>query len=128
MKGKTAIVLLSGLLFACTQPQPPQTAAPPPAPPPAPAPAPAPTAEAPPAERIVAIRGATCQTLLSLSPDDRAMASMFYIGYQASRSRSATINVNAIPQMQSLAQMYCAAYPNRTVANAFADAYSLARR
>jgi hypothetical protein len=126
MKGKTAIVLLSGLLFACTQPQPPQTAAPPPAPPPAPAPAP--TSEAPPAERIVTIRRATCQALLDLSPDDRAIASMVYIGYQASRFRSATINVNAIPSMQSLAQTYCAAYPNRTVADAFADAYSLARR
>ena len=67
MKGKLAVLLLSGLLFACVQAPPPTTtAAPPPAPPPAPAVAPAPTAEAPPANRRVTIRAVRCARLLEL--------------------------------------------------------------
>ena len=120
MYGKTAVVLLSGLLCACVQAQPPAPAAPP-APPPAAAPAPA--AEAPIGDRIVTIRRATCGRFLELSADDRAAASMFYIGYQASRSRAGTINVNLVPSIEALALDYCAGYPNRTVAEAFAQAY-----
>ena len=104
MNGKTTFVLLSGVLSgslcACVQP-PPEAAAPaaPPPPPPvaAPAPTPAPVAEPTPSDRWVNIRGATCERLLELSPDDRAAASLFYIGYQAARFGSKAINVAAIP-------------------------------
>src|SRR5215813_3898744 len=91
MKGKAAVVLFSGLLFACVQAPPPTTtAAPPPAPPPAPAVAPAPVAEAPPANRRVSIRAVRCARLLELPEDDRAAASLFYLGYQASSLRART--------------------------------------
>src|SRR5437016_4714366 len=91
MNSKTTALLLSGLLFACAQTQPPQEAAPSaPSPPAASAPAPAPAqpsaAESAPTDHIVNIRRASCQDLLRLAPADRAAASMFYIGYQASGS------------------------------------------
>jgi HdeA/HdeB family len=124
MKGKAAVVLLSGLLFACVQaPPPPTAAAPPPAPPPAPAVAPAPVAEAPPANRRFTIRAARCTRLLELSEDDRAAASLFYIGYQAASLRARTINVGAIPDAESRALSYCEANPNRAAVDAFRQAY-----
>ena len=103
MNGKTAFVLLSGMLSgslcACVQP-PDATApdAPPPPPVAAPAPAPAPVAEPTPGNRWVSIQGALCERLLELSQDDRAAAALFYTGYQAARFRSRAINVGAIPE------------------------------
>ena len=87
MNGKTAAVLLSGLLVACAQTQPPEATAPAaPSPPAAPAPAAAPAsaAESAPVDHIVNIQRALCGDLMRLAPDDRAAATMFYIGYQAS--------------------------------------------
>src|SRR5436190_16622430 len=83
MNGKTAFVLLSGVLSGslCACVQPPDAAVPAaPTPPPAAAPTPAPVAEPTPSNRWVNIQGATCERLLELSPDDRAAASLFYIG------------------------------------------------
>jgi hypothetical protein len=120
MKGKSAVVLLLGLLVACVQAQPQEAAAPPPAP--APAATPVPATEAPAGDRIVTIRRATCERFLQLSAEDRAAASMFYIGYQSSRSRARTVNVNLLPSIEALALDYCSAYPNRPVAAAFAQA------
>jgi len=130
MNGKTAFVLfsgvLSGLLCACVQPP---DAAPSAAPPPppvaaaAPPPAPAPVAETPPVNRWVTIQGATCERLLELSPDDRAAASLFYIGYQAARFRSRTINVAAIPDAEEWASRYCTEHPGRPAVEAFRQAY-----
>ena len=122
MNGKIGVVLLSGLLFACVQAPPPNTAAAPP-PPPAVAPAPAPVAEAPPANRFVSIRGARCSRLLELPEDDRAAASLFYIGYQASRLGARTINVGRIPDAEARALSYCEANPNRAAVDAFRQAY-----
>jgi len=85
MNGKTAAVLLSGLLVACAQTQPQEATAPSaPSPPPAPAAAPASAAESAPVDHIVNIQRALCGDLMRLAPDDRAAATMFYIGYQAS--------------------------------------------
>src|SRR5208282_3327733 len=64
-----------------------------------------------------------CEDLLSLSPDDRAAASMFYIGYQASRLRATTINVGVIPSIEDQALIYCQENPDEPVAQAFAQAY-----
>src|SRR5215469_6477523 len=119
MNGKAAIILLSGLLFACAQAQPPEPAAPP-APAPAVAPAPATVAAE---DHYVDILRARCDTLLTLSPDDRAEASMFYIGYMARRYGVRTANVGLIPTMVGLAVDYCSAEPSRTVASVFADVY-----
>lgn len=130
MNGKTAAVLLSGLLAACVQPPAPEASAPPaPAPPAAVAraqpPAPAATAAAPRRDHIVSIQGAGCEDLLRLAPDDRYAASMFYIGYQASRSRARSINVGVIPSIEAQAVTYCEQNPGRRVADVFAEAYSL---
>ena len=135
MNGKIAAVLLSGLLFACVQAPPPAAVAPsPPAPPPAPtpppaaaAPAPGPLSEAVREQRIVDIRAAGCDGLLGLDNDDRIAAAMFYIGYQASRFGSRTINVGRIPTIGRLALSYCEAHPDRPVTEAFAQAYRQGR-
>ncbi|HEU0157301.1 MAG TPA: HdeA/HdeB family chaperone [Stellaceae bacterium] len=140
MTAKTVALLLSGLLVACAQPEPPAATAPPApqaaapapaqAPPPAQAAAPAQVqAAAPvPTDHVVNIRRAGCQDLLRLSPDDRKAASMFYIGYQASRVRASSINVGLIPSIEAQAVTYCAENPNRTVADVFAQAFSSVRR
>ena len=120
MNGKIAAVLLSSLLFACV-PQPPP--APPPAPPVAAPPASPPPVAAASANRWVSIRSVRCQRLLELSEDDRAAASMFYIGYQASRIRARVVNVGAIPSTEAEALAYCQQFPNRTVLAAFTRAY-----
>ena len=136
MNGKTALVLLSGVLSgslcACAQPQeaaapsaspqPAEAAAPAPPPPP-PAPAPATVPEPTPSNRWVSIRAATCERLLALSPDDRAAAALFYIGYQAARFGSRAINVSAIPNAEELADGYCAEHPDRPAVEAFRQAY-----
>jgi hypothetical protein len=128
MNGKPGAVLLSALLVACVQTQPPEATAPPAPPqPPAQAQAPAPPAPAP-VDHIVNIRRARCEDLLKLAPDDRAAASMFYIGYQASRVRATTINVGMIPSIEEQAITYCEENPDRTVAQAYAHAYSQTRR
>ena len=124
MNRKSAIVLLSGLVCACAQTPPPPPAAPPPAPA---AVSPAPVVEAT-ADRYVTILHATCDAYLALTPDDRAAASMFYIGYQARRYGSRAINVSAIPSIEGLALDYCGFNPNRTVADVFAEAYLEARK
>jgi HdeA/HdeB family len=145
MNGKTTAILLLGLLVACAQMQPPEASAPPP-PTPAEAAAP-PSSQAPaeaaaassatpqagaavpaPADHIVDIRRASCQDLLRLSPEDRDAASMFYIGYQASRLRARNINVGMIPSIEGQAVTYCAENPGRTIFQAFAEAYSQTRR
>jgi hypothetical protein len=128
MNGKTAFVLLSGVLSGslCACVQPPEAAAPAAAPPPpaaAAAPAPAPVAEPTPGDRWVSIRGATCERLLELSPDDRAAAALFYIGYQAARFGSSAINVAAIPNAEEWADSYCAEHPDRPAVEAFRQAY-----
>ena len=132
MNGKPAAMLLSGLLVACVQTQPEPTSQPAPPPPPAQTQAPTPpapiaAAEPAPPDRIVNIRRASCEDLLRLAPDDRAAATMFYIGYQASRLRASTINVGVIPSIQEQAIAYCEENPDRTVAQAFAHAYPRAR-
>jgi hypothetical protein len=130
MNGKTSFVLLSGVLsgLLCACVQPPDAAAPaaptpPPVAAPAPAPAPAPVAESTPGNRWVSIQRATCEKLLELSPDDRAAASLFYIGYQAARFGSRAINVAAIPNAEEWAYSYCAEHPGRPAVEAFRQAY-----
>jgi HdeA/HdeB family len=147
MNGKTAAILLLNLLVACEQMQSPEATAPPPPPsaeaappsspqaaaPPSPqapalAPAQAGAAASAPTDHIVDIQRATCQNLLGLSPEDRDAASMFYIGYEASRLRARTIDVGMIPSIEGQAVTYCAENPDRTVFQAFAEAYSRTRR
>jgi hypothetical protein len=128
MNKKTAALLLSGLLVACAQTQPPQPSAPPAPSPalaqsPAPAQAPPQAAKSVPVDHVVDILRSSCANLLKLSPQDRDAASMFYIGYQAAHFRAKTINVGLIPSIEDQALTYCVEDPGRTVAQAFAEAY-----
>ncbi len=132
MNGKIAVVLLSGLLFACVQAPPPAPVTPPP-PAPTAAPAPPPAAATPPVlaeaireQRVVDIRRAGCEPLLGLDHEDRIAAAMFYIGYQSARVGARTINVGRIPTIARLALAYCQAHPDRPVAEAFQQAYRYA--
>ena len=121
---RSAVIGLAGGLCAdATSGSPP-----PPAPSPPPAQAQAPVVEPAAADHIVNIGRARCEDLLKLSPEDRAAASMFYIGYQASRLRTSTIDVGVIPSIEGRAIAYCEENPERTVAAAFASAYLQNRR
>ena len=126
MRGKIAATLLSSTLFACVQAQAPEVGAPA-TPPPPPAAAAAVSAAVPPGDRLIVIRRATCDTFLGLTPEDRAAASLFYMGYSASRFRLTTVNANNIPDLQTRAINNCSAQRERTVAWAFALAYSQSR-
>jgi hypothetical protein len=53
---------------------------------------------------------------------------MFYVGYTVRRFGSRGINVGKIPSIISIADSYCQAEPNRTVASAFAESYAEMRR
>jgi hypothetical protein len=123
MKNAAATVVLLGLLSACAQTAPPAAAPPPPAPAPA-----AVEASPAPVDHFVQIRQARCDTFLGLSAEDRAAASMFYIGYEANRFSASAINVGLIPSIGGMAADFCAADPNRRVADAFAEAYLETRR
>jgi hypothetical protein len=68
-------------------------------------------------------KGALCERLLELSPDDRAAAALFYTGYQAARFGSRAINVGAIPNAEEWAESYCAEHPGRPAVEAFRQAY-----
>ena len=119
----TAALLLSGLLSGCVQPPAPAATAPP-APAPAPAAAaPQPAVAPPPGDRVVSIQGAPCSRFTELADEDREAATMFYIGWQASRARAQIINVGGIPHIASRAMNYCLDRPNAPVARAFAAAY-----
>jgi hypothetical protein len=73
---------------------------------------------------IVTIRVVQCDALLKLSEDDRASASMFYIGYTASRRRQAKIDVAEVSGLEAAALGYCAAYPTWPAATAFNKAFA----
>ena len=59
---------------------------------------------------------------MRLAADDRAAATMFYIGYQASHFRARTINVALIPSIEAQALTNCEENPDRPVVRAFAGA------
>jgi len=117
MNKKAAVVLLSGTLFACAPVPAPAPA--PPAPPPA-----APVADTTMDHHIVMIRTVNCEALLKLSEDDRASASMFYLGYTASRRGQGKIDIAEISGLEAAALGYCAAYPNWPAAVAFMKAFA----
>jgi hypothetical protein len=121
MNAKVSVVMLCGMLFACAPPAP--APAPPPPPPPPPAPAPAAADDVMSRHHVVTIRAVNCQALLSLAEDDRASASMFYIGYTASRRGQARIDVAEVAGLEAAALGYCTEYPNWPAAVAFNRAF-----
>jgi hypothetical protein len=119
MNGKAAVVLLSGMLFACAQPAPnvPTPAATSSTAPPA--------AAAPsPGHNVVTIRTVNCDALLSLSEDDRASASLFYLGYTAARRGQRKIDIAEVEGLEAAALGNCSARPEQPAASAFMKAFS----
>ena len=110
----TLIALPALLLGACVQPSPPPPAAPPAPPPPAAA-APEPAASTAP----IPIRTLSCAELLGASDDDRAAASMFFIGYQASASGVHNLSIAQIQAVEGKALSICAAHQAMPAARAF---------
>jgi|SRR5580704_220643 hypothetical protein len=119
MNKKAAVVLLSGSLFACAPIPPPAPPAPPPPAPPA-----ATAADAPQEHNIVTIRTVNCEALLELSEGDRASASMFYLGYTASRRGRGKIDIAEVSGLEAAALGYCEAFPNWPAAAAFMNAFA----
>jgi hypothetical protein len=112
----TLIALPALLLAACAQPSPPPAAAPAPMPPPAAA---APPPEAAPSTSPIPIRTLSCTELLGANDDDRAAASMFFIGYQAAASGVHNLSVAQIQAIEGKALSICAAHQAMPAVRAF---------
>jgi hypothetical protein len=119
MISKLAIIALPVLLLAAC--------APPPAPPPAPAPAAAPAPPPPPPEPAVStapipIRSLSCAEMIGASDEDRAAASMFFIGYRAALAQVRNLSIPQIQAIEQKALTICAAHPNLPAVRAFGTA------
>jgi hypothetical protein len=122
MISKLAVFALSVVLLAACAPMPATAPAPAaPSPPAAPAPEPASTTPIP-------IRSFTCAELLGATDDDRASASMFFIGYRAALARTRTLSVNQVEAIEETALATCAATPTMTANKAFAEALAANKR
>ncbi len=73
---------------------------------------------------VVTIRAVQCDAVLKLSEEDRAAASMFYIGYTASRRGQGRIDVAELSGLEAAALGYCSAHPNWPAATAFNKAFA----
>src|SRR5262249_49622905 len=118
MISKLAVIALPVLLLAaCAPPAPPPAPAPtaPPAPPPPP---PEPAASTAP----IPIRTLSCGDLLGASDDDRAAASMFFIGYRAALAHVRNLSISEIEAIERKALSICATHPAIPAARAFGTA------
>ncbi|HWD56905.1 MAG TPA: HdeA/HdeB family chaperone [Stellaceae bacterium] len=121
MNSKFALIALPVMLLAaCATPPGPAPAPAPAPPPPAAAPPPPPEAAAPTAP--IPIRALSCAELMGASDDDRAAASMFFIGYQASDAKVRGLSIAQIQAIEEAALQICAAKPQMTAVRAFHEA------
>ncbi|HXC29793.1 MAG TPA: hypothetical protein VNV38_17685 [Stellaceae bacterium] len=126
MNSKLTLIALPALLLlvACSSSPPPvsvpQPAAAPTAAPPPPPPAPEPAASNAP----IPIRGLSCGELLGASDDDRAAASMFFIGYQAALAHLHNLSISEIEGIEQRALTICAKSAKTPAVRAFGDAIS----
>jgi len=116
MISKLAIIALPVLLLAAC--------APPPAPAPAPVPAAPPAPPPPPPEPAVStapipIRTLSCAEMIGASDEDRAAASMFFIGYRAALAQVRNLSIPQIQAIEHKALTICAAHPNLPAARAY---------
>jgi hypothetical protein len=123
MLSKLTLLALPVALLAACQPVPPPSPALPPAPPAA-APAPEPVASTSP----IAIRTLSCSDLLGAEDDDRAAASMFFIGYRAALAHVHNLSIALIEAIEKTALTNCAAHPTMTAVQAFAQAVTANRK
>jgi hypothetical protein len=123
MNAKLAIIgLVVPLLAACAP-------TPPPAPVPAAAPAPpAPPPELPAATAPIPIRSLGCADLLGAADDDRAAASMFFIGYRAALAHVHDLSISQIQAIEEKALATCAAHQTMPAAQAFGEAIATRNR
>lgn len=119
MNPRVAVIGLAGVLLAgCAAPtaEQPLAANPPPAvaaAPPAPPAPPPPVANPPPqGRRPVVVARVRCETLLAAAPDDRAAASMFYLGYEAAAAHVAVVDINKVEEIEERALHYCLQHPH----------------
>ena len=116
MISKLTLIALPALLLAACAPVPQPAPAPAPAPPPpaaAPAPPPAPSTTP------IPIRTLSCAELIGASDDDRAAASMFFIGYQAAASGVRNLSIAQIEAIEEKALSICAAHQQMPAVRAF---------
>ena len=123
MISKLAIIGLPLMLVAACAP----------VPPPAPPPAPPQAAAAPPAPELasttpIPIRSLSCTELLGAADDDRAAASMFFIGYRAALAHLHGLAISQIEAIEETALATCAANPTMTAVRAFAQAVAANRK
>jgi hypothetical protein len=116
MISKLAFIALPVMLLAACAPMPPPAPSPAPAAPP-PALAPEPVSTAP-----IPIRSLSCADLLGAADDDRAAASMFFIGYRAAIAHVHDLAIDQIEAIEETALSACAASPTMPAVRAFADA------
>ena len=120
MISKLAVIALPVLLLAAC--------APPPAPAPTPAPAPAPAAPPPPppepavSTAPIPIRTLSCAEMIGASDEDRAAASMFFIGYRAALAHVHNLSIAEIQAIEQKALTICAAHPKMPAAAAYGKA------
>lgn len=115
MISKLAVFALPVLLLAACAPPPAPVPAPAPAAPPAPPAAPEPAVSTAP----IPIRTLSCGDLLGASDDDRAAASMFFIGYRAALSRVRNLSIGEIEAIERKALSVCATHQAMPAARAF---------
>jgi hypothetical protein len=77
---------------------------------------------------VVTIRMVNCDALLRSSEDDRASASLFYLGYTAARRGQRTIDIAEVEGLEAAALGNCKANPDQPAASAFMKAFSDNRR
>jgi hypothetical protein len=77
-----------------------------------------------PEHRVLTIRNVTCGRLLGAAEDDRAAASMFYIGYTASRRGQRKIDIAEVDGLNAAALGYCEAHPDQPAAVAYNKAFA----
>ncbi|MGA8399624.1 MAG: HdeA/HdeB family chaperone, partial [Stellaceae bacterium] len=70
----------------------------------------------------IPIRTLSCAELLGASDDDRAAASMFFIGYQAARNNVHNLSIEQIQAIEGKALSICAAHQTMPAARAFQTA------
>jgi hypothetical protein len=89
---------------------------------PAPSPAPAPPLAPVPSASPIPLRTLSCADLLGAAEDDRAAASMFFIGYRAALAHARDLSVAQIEAIEKTALSTCSVNPKMTAAQAFSQA------
>jgi hypothetical protein len=119
MISKLTLMALPIAFLAACAPVPP---APAPAPAPAPVAPPPPPPEPAPSTAEIPIRSLSCADLIGATDDDRAAASLFFIGYRAALAKVHGLSIAEIQAIEEKALSICAAHQELAAARAFGTA------